>query len=424
MVALNRRHFQPIGLDVGHDSVKMIQFEVADHALVVHSAHRRVLESSSASTTPSSENGFLAPQAAQIIREMLHDGEFHGRNVIAALPRQIVHVKNLRLPQMPTNELASVVKFEARNLFTFDPEEGHIDFLSAGEVRQGSEVRQEVIVLGARWIDIDHFLEQLHGTGAVVDSLDVEPCGLYRGVARFVRRREDEQEIHVLIDCGMHRTQVLIGKGRDVSFFKIIEIGGARFNEAVSRKLGITVEEARAVRRRLNVANSSEASPDPVRRAVFDATRSTMEDLTKEISLCLRYYSVTFRGQRPAKVRLLGGEAYDPQFVSILNAALNVTVQAGRPLFNMNCDRMKSFDNKGPSAEWALAVGLGLKRTTGPFVPLDGTPRISRAAVVSDVSDLNGLGNPVIAPPKDAAALGDHFAAVRRASSTEEATNA
>ncbi len=221
---------------------------------------------------------------------------------------------------------------------------------------------------------MDRFVEQLHRTGLVVDSLDVEPCSLYRTIDRFVRRREDEQEVHVLVDVGARCTQVLIGKGREVSFFKSIEIGGADFNLAVSRKLGIRPDEARPLRRRL-WENSVTDRPDTVRQAVLDATRSAMESLTREICLCLRYHSVTFRGQRPLKVRMSGGEGGEPQLLAMLHSSLGIPIEPARPLYNVDCSVMHDVDRRAPSGEWTVALGLALKRTKGKFAPLDGTPR-------------------------------------------------
>jgi type IV pilus assembly protein PilM len=325
---------------------------------------------------------------------------------------------------MPPNELASVIRLESRNIFPFDADEAQVDFLSAGEVRQAADVRQEVIVLAARKADVDRFAEQLHATGVIIDSLDIELCSLYRTVERFVRRRDDEQEVHVLIDLGMKRSQVIIGRGREVSFFKMIDIGGSQLNDAVSHKLGIAPHEARVLRRRQWMAETTGGQRDPVRQAILDATRSTMENLAKEISLCLRYYSVTFRGQRPNRVRLLGGEAADPQLLAILNSVLNVPVEAGRPLFNFECDAVKGLDRKLPSGEWAMAVGLALRHTEGHFAPLDGTPRAASAGTPpapAEVVDLNVLIPP---PSKDSQNQQDHFAAIRRATVVEEKINA
>jgi type IV pilus assembly protein PilM len=376
MIRFTRSQVQPIGLDIGYDSIKMLQLETVGHSLSVVAAARQPFPED-----VRSQPQLRMPLAVDLIRKMLRSGGFVGRQVVTALPREIVHVKNLRLPMIPPHEMAAAVDFEARNIFSFDTEKSHVEFCPAGEVRQGNEARQEVIVLAARNEDVNDFLEQLHRSGAVVASLDAEPFALYRTVERFIRRREDENDVHVLVDIGARRSQVVIGRGREISFLKPIEIGARHMLEAVSEKLGITIDEARGLRRRLAEAGPIDQSPDataksdPVRQAVFDASRSIMEDLGREISLCLRYFSVTFRGQRPDKVRLIGGEACDPQLHAVLNAALPIPVEASRPLFSVDTSRMKPADRRGMMCEWALALGLGMRLTSGSFGARDGKPR-------------------------------------------------
>jgi type IV pilus assembly protein PilM len=257
----------------------------------------------------------------------------------------------------------SAVRLEARNLFRFETDDARVHWLPAGEVRQGNDVLQEVIVLAVRDEDVDRYVEQVHRCGVIVDSVDVESCALFRSVERFIRRREDEQEVHVLADVGLHATQVVIGKGRDVSFLKTIEIGTMRFHQSISTKLGISLPEARALRARLlegaelndegnaGGGDAKDRPRDPVRQAVFDATRSAMEQLARELSLCVRYQSVTFRGHRPTRVRLLGTEAGDVQFQGILHSILNIAVEAGRPLLNVDVSRMRS-EARRPSGRW------------------------------------------------------------------------
>jgi len=171
---------------------------------------------------------------------------------------------------------------------------------------------------------------------------------------------------------GSRGTQVLIGKGREISFFKAIEMGGADFNLDVSRKLGVRPDEARSLRRRFWTHGETD---ETVRQAVLDATRSTMENLTHEICLCLRYHSVTFRGQRAVKVRVSGGEGGDPQLLAKLYSSLAIPVEPCRPLYNLDCSAMRGVDRHDPAGEWSVALGLALKRTAGKFAALDGTPR-------------------------------------------------
>jgi type IV pilus assembly protein PilM len=427
MLRIARSQVLPIGVDIGFDSVKLIQLEVVDDALAVLSAARHALPDE-----VRQQPSLRLPVAMDIIRRAFRTGGFHGRTVVTALPREIVHVKNLRLPQMPIAELESAVQFEARNVFPFDTEQAQVRFLHAGEVRQGSDSRQEVIVLAAKDAEVNDYLEQLHRCGAVVESLDFEPAALYRSVERFIRRRADEQDVNVLLDIGSRRAQVVIGRGREISFYKPIDIGGEQLVEAVSRKLGISPEETRVLRRRLAesggaAASDATAKRDPVRQAVFDATRTLVEELAREIALCLRYYSVTFRGQRPAKVRFCGGEACDPHIASILNASLPVPVEPARPLLSVNTARMKLHERRGNMSEWAVALGLALKTCKQRFGARDGKKRDPNApreefVAKSDVAEVIDLTRAVAGAPD--AAVGAKPAMPRPTAAVEEVVRA
>lgn len=388
MFRLTRSMTFPIGVDVGHDSVKMIQLERIGDQLSV-SASARLPLPAEARTQPEGR----VKAAAQVIRQMFRHGKngFRGQRAVVAVPRDMLHVRNLRVPTMPLNELASVIGFEAKNVLPFDPAEATVQFIPAGEVRQGTESRQEVIILAVKNSDVDDFLDALNPSGLDLESLDVEPCALYRTVDRFVRRREDEQDVHVLVDVGSQRTQVVIGRGRDVSFAKPIDIGGRHLQEAVMRKLGVTPEEVQALRRRL-AEESTIDEHDPVRQAANDATRALMEELGREISLCLRYYSVTFRGQRPTKVRLVGGEVNDGQLLAVLNRVLSIPAEAARVLMSVDTSRMSIEDRRGAMTAWALAFGLSLKCVEGTFGARDGKPRefvLPPGTPPAEVVDLN-----------------------------------
>ena len=90
MFRINRSQIQPIGVDIGHDSVKLLQLVVTGRSLTVHAAARRMLD---VSRQPAGE--LVSTQAVEAVRELLRGGNFYGRSAVAALPRQVVMVKNL-----------------------------------------------------------------------------------------------------------------------------------------------------------------------------------------------------------------------------------------------------------------------------------------------------------------------------------------
>src|SRR5688500_9893787 len=145
MIRLTRSQVQPIGIDIGFDSIKMLQLEAVGQSLSVVAAARQQFPEE-VRTQPE----LRMPLAVDMIRKMLRQGGFVGREIVTSLPREIVHVKNLRLPMIPPHELAGAVEFEARNIFSFDKEMAHVGYCVAGEVRQGAEVCRARIVLAAR----------------------------------------------------------------------------------------------------------------------------------------------------------------------------------------------------------------------------------------------------------------------------------
>jgi len=381
----------PIGLDIGADSVKMLQVEpVGDHLSVIASGRMPIPDD-----VRNSPAAHMAV-ATDLVRQMLQTHPFRGNRLVTCLPREIVQIKNVRLPLIPAAELSAAVEFEARNIFPFDVEQARMNWVLAGEVRQGTEVRQEVIALAAQNEPINQFVEQLHRSGGVIESLDLEPCALHRCYERYIRRRDDEQDVFVLVDIGVRRTQVIVCRGRDLSFFKAIDIGGGHFNASVAKKLGISVPEARALRRRMSASASPTDRRDSVTRAVFDATRTQMEDLSRELAMCLRYYLVTFRGHRPRVVRLVGGEANDPQLLAIVQQAAGIPVEVAKPLLSADTTGMRPADRHGSMSEWATAFGLAMRTTKRNFGPVDGKPREAAgakpepgAAPLVEVLDLN-----------------------------------
>ena len=100
---------------------------------------------------------------------------------------------------------------------------------------------------------------------------------------------------------------------------------------------------------------------EAVQSAVYDAIRPELETLAREISLCIRYFSVTFRGRRADRVYLLGGEA-TPMLASELGERLQMPIEPADPLSRIEWHEEAAYGRDqltGP--EWVIALGLSVK---------------------------------------------------------------
>ena len=350
----------PIGLDIGTTTVRLLQLTGTERDLRVVDAAK-----------------FVIPQDVKVLperrREVVTDGirrilkehRFRGREVVMALAPGQLAIRNVRLPKMPEEERATAVNWEAQNRFPFDTATAVIQYLPAGEVRQGDQVLDEVILFAAPRAEIDARIQLACEAGLDLVSLDAEPCAGFRSFERFLRRREDEATVSIFADVGA-QTTVVLARGRHIVFVKTIPIGGAVFHRAVAETLELSLAEAEALRRRIAGRGRKETTDrdeaDRVDRAVHDAIRPHLEDLTNEISLCLRYYSVTFRGTSPDAITLTGGESHNPAVSVTMAERLGLPVRVGDPFRGVRTDHLGPIlDRRGVLGEWTTAFGLSLK---------------------------------------------------------------
>lgn len=353
---LTRSKTQPIGLDVGHSVIKMIQLGRQNQTICVEAAEEEALDRT---LEPGSQQ--WREQVVDIIRSLYNRGGFKGQDVVSCLPGDVVKIKSLRLDSAHPEEIQNVINTEVAKRFDMDPDRDEIRYMVAGDAYQGSEIKNEVIFFGIEQALLNRHIELIEQAGLIPISLDTVPSALFRCFQTTLRRREDQDLVSVFVDLGSQFTTVIIGRGQEITFVKQIPIAGEQLNQQVANRLGITLDEAAELRDRLRHADSDYVEME-TKRAVIDAMSGSIESLAHEISLCFRYYAVTFRGQRPTKAAFAGGEAYESALIESLQRHLGVEICVAEPLRGF--DLSHAAFNRRPNplmCEWAIAVGLALK---------------------------------------------------------------
>jgi type IV pilus assembly protein PilM len=378
---LKTRGLQPIGLDIGHNSIKMIQ-------LAIDGEHIRILAANKIHVEADMNGDEKARRSFVIsaIKQILAEGKFHGRNVVSCLPNDKLKITSLRLAETEAGEIEQTLKREASQRFGLDSDKDIINYLIAGNVQSGEISKNELILFAASDETIRNHIAMLEEAKLKPVAIDTVPQALFRSFVRSRRREEDKEQTVVFVDVGSQFTTVVFGHSGEISFTKQIPIGGEKFNREIASKLGVSIEEAQMLREKqqmecvINYArkdgikagvglgltklsppneNSLDAS---TREAMVDAIGAAAEELAKEISLCLRYYTVTFRGKRVERAIFSGGEAYEKILLNVLRRHLTVEIEVAQPLKGLDITNV-NFDNdrRGLLCEWAVAVGLSLK---------------------------------------------------------------
>jgi type IV pilus assembly protein PilM len=364
-------------LDIGHNYIKMLQLVISNRQIGVLAADKVRID-----PKINGDGQERRRFVVSAIKQMLADGNFHGRNVVSCLPSDKLKITSLRVSETETGQMEQTLAKEAANRFALNPDTDAIKYIHAGSVQQGDEVKNELILFATDNETIKDHIAMLEEARLKPVAIDTVPGALFRSFERSLRRQEDKERTVVFADIGSQFTTVVFGRAGEICFVKQIALGGENFDREIAARLGIEIFEAAMLRSRLRIErglpaseaelinqapdNRSQSLDTTTRQVIADAIATVAQELAREISLCLRYYTVTFRGKRMERAFLSGGEAYESVLLNVLARTLAVEIEVAQPLkgFDLSGEGIHinlDGDRRGLLCEWAVAVGLSLK---------------------------------------------------------------
>ncbi len=343
---INTNKYSPIGLDIGPRSVQLVQLST-DFSRLIESARWDYLLK---------ENETEAPVDCIVdaIRQARESRNFKGRDVVICLNEQQLFMQNIRVPKIENGSIAQFVQQEAAGRIPFAVDQAEIRYLEAADVRQGDHMLREVILFACERPVLEQALDIVDAAGLNPVAVDVEPSAILRSYASQFKRDEDKYTRAMIVHVGFSCTAVVISEGTNVLFIKYIDIGGRHLDEAVAKHLDMEMAEAHALRRHSG-DRRTDIQDEEVTRSVHEATRPVMDQLLQELSMCVRYHSVTFRG-RPLVRLVLGGSEASTQILDAVSKRLDMQSELSDPFRRVTTPSLGSR-----LGQWDVAMGLALR---------------------------------------------------------------
>lgn len=358
MISLNRTSPHPIGLHLGPRLVRLVQLGARAGSHGIQAMAEAELPADNGSSPEARDR-----ETASIIRRVVGDHGFRGRQVVSCVGAQELFVQNVRLPQLSPEEITSALKWEAAERLPYPVEDAELRHIFAGPLRQDGNVKQEVILLACQRSIVERQVKILELAGLSPLAIDLEPCAILRAMLPANLASGVGSRL-AFLNFGEAATTVVIADGDQMLFLKSIDGGGEHFDRAVAKQLDLPLKEAARMRGTVTAAETLDPAND-VHRSVIDAIRSTLENICADIELCLRYFKVTFRGKSLDRMILTGSEA-SSWLAEFLANRLSTPCSIGNSLANSN-ERVATNGVAGkpsPAAlagRWTTPLGLALR---------------------------------------------------------------
>ncbi|HEV2827593.1 MAG TPA: type IV pilus assembly protein PilM [Pyrinomonadaceae bacterium] len=338
-----------VGVDIGSSSIKAVELQKKGNNY--HLLHLG-LENLSPDTVVDGQIMELN-NVSNVITSIFAEHQIKTSRVAAGVSGHSVIVKNIVLPQMSEDELRESFSWHAEEHIPFDISDVNLDY----QITSSSSEALNVLMAACKSDKIANVKQAIQLAGKQPAVIDVDTFALQN--CYEVNYQPRHGEVVALLNIGASTMNINIMNGTRSVFARDASVGGGQYTSLLQKELGLTFEQAEAVKRGYPLPDGIEARPiQPIIETVSDI-------LALEIRKTMDFYRATAEDSDEAiqKILIAGGSSKLPGLPDYLAKRFEIPVELFDPFRHIEVDGRK-FDPdymKEIVPDMAIAVGLALR---------------------------------------------------------------
>ncbi|HSE17274.1 MAG TPA: type IV pilus assembly protein PilM [Pyrinomonadaceae bacterium] len=338
-----------VGLDIGSSAVKAVELARKGPGLQLLNLGFENLQ------TDTIVDGQIMElnNVSNVIAHIFSEHQIRTTRVAAGVSGHSVIVKNIVLPHMSDEELQESFSWHAEEHIPFDIGDVSLDY----ELTSRSSESLHVLMAACKSDKINNVKQAIQLAGKQPVVIDVDAFALQNCYEANYQPRHGE--IVALLNIGAATMNINILNGTRSIFARDASVGGSQYTGLLQKELGISFEQAEAVKRGMSLPEGVEPKPiQPIIETVSDT-------LALEVKKTFDFYRATAQEGEASiqKILLAGGGSKLPGLPDFLGARFDIPVEVFDPFRQIEVDARK-FDPdymREIVPEMAVAVGLALR---------------------------------------------------------------
>lgn len=338
------------GLDIGSSSIKMVELDgKADSLSLVSLGYENLKDD----TIVDGQIMDLTV-VSDVIQNICSNHQVNAEKVVTGVSGHSVIIKNIVLPPMSRDELEESIDWHAEEHIPYDLADVSLDY----QITASNSESTNVLIAACKRERIDNLRQAVQLAGKEPVCIDVDTFALQN--CYEVNYQPDDSQVVALLNIGASTMNVNIVRGTRSLFTRDITVGGSQFTDVLQRNLGLSFQQAEAVKRGVShaVEGIEEKSIEPLMNNVT-------ETVAMEIQKTFDFYRATTEDNQTVvqKILISGGGSKLSGLAQDLSARLELRVEVLDPFRNIKVDSRK-FDPDYLSEimpEMAVAVGLAMR---------------------------------------------------------------
>ncbi len=339
------------GLDVGSSSIKMVELDGKMNSLNLVGLGFENLPDDTIVDGQIMELNVVS----NVINNICANHQMSASHVVTGVSGHSVIIKNIVLPPMSREELEESIDWHAEEHIPYDLADVSLDYQVTSETAEATSV----LIAACKRERINNIKQAIQLSGRQPVVIDVDTFALQN--CYEVNYQPDASQTVALLNIGASTMNVNIVQGNRSLFTRDITVGGSQFTDVLQRSLGISFQQAEAVKR--GVLDSTQGVEE---KSIEPLINDVTEIVAMEIQKTFDFYRATTEDSGEVvvqKILISGGGSKLTGLAAELSKRLELPVEVLDPFRNIKVDTRK-FDPDYLSEimpEMAVAVGLALR---------------------------------------------------------------
>jgi type IV pilus assembly protein PilM len=338
-----------VGLDIGSSSVKAVELQGKPGSLSLVNLGYEGLQPDTVVDGQIMELN----DVSHVISGIFSSHQFKTDRVAAGVSGSSVIVKNIVVPQMTREELEESIDWHAEEHIPFEISDVSLDYQVVGS---GAD-SLHVLMAACKRDFVANLKQAIQLAGKQPAIIDVDAFALQNCYELNYEPADDL--VVALLNVGASTMNINIVKGVRSVFTRDVSVGGYQYTALLQKELGLTYEQAEAVKR----GGSPPANVEAV--DIDGALETVSEMLALEISKTFDFFRATAEESNAAvqKILISGGGSKLKGLPEYLSNRFEIPVERLDPFRRIKVDERR-FDPdymREVVPEMAVAVGLALR---------------------------------------------------------------
>jgi type IV pilus assembly protein PilM len=356
----NDQNKSVLGIDIGPSSIKIVQLKKKGGRAILETYGELSL-GPYAGVEIGRSTSLSTEQLAQAVIDVLRESNTTTNKSGISIPMGSSLVSFIKMPQVDEKQLAQMIPLEARKYIPVPISEVSLDFMviprneSIASEYQNSEAKPEEKTIDVLLVVIHNDAMQRNKDITRIAKLDtafseIEIFGSMRSVL------EPGTAAQMIIDFGSNSTKIYIVERGILRTSHMISRGSQDITLAISKSLGISIEEAEKLKRERGMLKKEGSEMD-----INEITSLTLDYIFSEISrVILGYQKKTEKNI--SKIFLTGGGVLLKGLKEKAESSFSIPVVMADPFSKVEFPAFLEtvLNQAGPS--FAVAIGLALRR--------------------------------------------------------------